>query len=195
MANSEKRVKFAQRDVGFAMQSAVWRSADSGVSWSKVLDDGRYTALVALPEGFVVVAGAGGQLAISYDSGETWKATSVPDNGGIKAMSVSDPSNLAIATYSQKLFFSGDQGTTWNEIPRVVSMASFGSCRGPRNKRSESRHITGGSRVAVWRLSPTRIKLTGLPPRNVFSSARSSSPRISVATGSLWRCHLVNSAP
>ncbi|MER9757426.1 hypothetical protein NKJ46_29110 [Mesorhizobium sp. M0166] len=117
MANIHRRISFARDNVGLVLHSAVWRSVDSGISWSKVLEDERYSALLALPGDFVVAAGEEGRFAISHNAGETWNESRLAVNGDITAIAAPDPSNITVSTTGGQVLVSTDQGTVWTEIP------------------------------------------------------------------------------
>jgi hypothetical protein len=116
MANKERKIQFASHEVGLVLDSSIWRSADSGISWRKVLEDSEFNAFEALSGQFAVAAGAQGRFAVSHDAGATWEVTRIVPAGNTIAIAASDPANIFIASDSGLLLLSTDQGRTWTEI-------------------------------------------------------------------------------
>ena len=117
MANKERKIQFASHEVGLVLDFSIWRSADSGISWRKVLEDSEFNAFEALSGQFAVAAGAQGRFAVSHDAGATWEVTRIVPAGNTIAIAASDPANIFIASDSGLLLLSTDQGRTWTEIP------------------------------------------------------------------------------
>lgn len=112
-----------------AWQSFMWRSTNSGSSWSQpeiAGSDGGWVSMAASSDGTKVIAGqfnqssqnlVGSNVYRSSDSGATWtKITALGDGIWFGLASSADGTKLAAANaYTGYVYLSTDSGATWAE--------------------------------------------------------------------------------
>ncbi|MDP4198800.1 MAG: T9SS type A sorting domain-containing protein [Bacteroidota bacterium] len=128
----------ANSNLVYVMSTSVWRSTDSGHTWSDVQDlstgGAVFGALVIDPvDPSILYAGAGSQLFKSIDSGATWKAVSsgfpTAASGGLMvlAMTPADHEYLYVLTShrpGEYIGYSTNGGTSWHISTSNFSLAS-----------------------------------------------------------------------
>jgi YVTN family beta-propeller protein len=110
-----------------ATDNAIYRSTDSGVTWSQVFNHGTTAgasvAIAASSNGTYVVAGNGVDLYVSTDSGDTWNTTLSASGQIFDGVTISsDGSRMAATSYGAKTYTSSDYGSTW------IDQLGFGGC-------------------------------------------------------------------
>ena len=112
---SLRRIAVADNGYVFVTGAFAFRSTDAGQSWSKIAADGSdYTVIKAAtgsPKTLLLLAGYGGPSYKSANEGFSWDPIAVtPD-----ANAFVSPDGTKILAYSfNKLYYSGNQGTTWS---------------------------------------------------------------------------------
>ena len=118
----------AQGVVAVGNGNEVWRSADSGQSWSKILDQeqGEDMFIRAKVGGVLLAVGTGENTALdslyrSVDNGQTWieafELSDVTNAGSIGIPATSGDKAYVNAGFSDRILTSEDTGLTWQEIP------------------------------------------------------------------------------
>lgn len=118
-----------ESDVLFLIKdTCLWRSVDSGASWSKIRAS-RYYDVIRTPDGHVVVGGRDSVL-LTTDDGLTWS--------GAKQTAThlfADSSNTLFAHVSGYIVRSIDSGKTWSSVTGLPSNGHWVSIY-PANKKN-----------------------------------------------------------
>ena len=112
---SLRHIVIADNGDVFVTGSFAFRSTDAGQTWSKIAVDGSdYTVIKAAtgsPRTLLLLAGYGGPSYKSTNNGFSWTAITNTPN----ARDFVSPDGTKILGYSSnKLYYSGDQGSTWS---------------------------------------------------------------------------------
>jgi photosystem II stability/assembly factor-like uncharacterized protein len=94
----------------FGMRGTVLRTSDNGAQWSKVDLDHYADAVqngVELPDGGIVLVGAGGLVAVSRDQGATFAVQQTKDRRHIGSVNYGSNAQLLIA---------GQGGASWSDL-------------------------------------------------------------------------------
>jgi hypothetical protein len=109
----------------FASQNGgLYRSADSGVTWSKLpAPSATWGKVATSADGTKLVSYTGTDIYISANSGATWtKKFSFPSPGLTAIGSSADGKNLIASVYQGNVYTSNDYGTTWVSHNLAYSM-------------------------------------------------------------------------
>jgi hypothetical protein len=93
----------------------VYRTTNSGTSWTRVSSDGPFAAPLVASDGRIYWALGGGGMIVSTDQGQTWTKASGPtttQSGG----PIELPDGRVVALGSDHLQASSDGGKTWVPI-------------------------------------------------------------------------------
>lgn len=112
----------------------IYKSANSGTSWSEVSDaDREYRAIACDSDGSVVVAVVNsGQIYVSTDSGSTWTARD-SSRAWISVTVSNDGSIMAAAVDGGQIYVSSDTGATWGAVDSSRDWRDI-SCSGDGTK-------------------------------------------------------------
>jgi len=178
---------------GFAAGSfgQLFRTSDGGVNWHYIGDrldnpEGfHYNAITHAPSGKLLIAGEGGVLHSSVDSGNTWRRHETGYNGqlyGVLAFN-DDGGNETLLAYGfgGRIFVSRNAGSDWSELDREVRaniVSGFLTLNGSPRLVNSAGQILGrndaGRRfvplaslqrrgvTSVTRLSDSSLVLTGM---------------------------------
>jgi photosystem II stability/assembly factor-like uncharacterized protein len=101
------------------LQDGMFRSADHGVSWSPYnygLWDATVFALAASPDG-LFYAGTNSGVFVSVNGGRAWHETAFPSVGAVMRLACAAGGAVFAATEAGELYFSGDSGQHWQQMP------------------------------------------------------------------------------
>jgi photosystem II stability/assembly factor-like uncharacterized protein len=117
----------------FSFSFGLYRSADAGVHWQELFEDGSSTPFPHTPRVLVdpgsplhLYAASWGGIFESGDGGDTWSSpTPNPSNNGLNDLIVEwgNP-NVFYATDGISVFRSPDAGQTWDDISEGLSPAN-----------------------------------------------------------------------
>ncbi|NOZ96097.1 MAG: hypothetical protein GXP47_15360 [Acidobacteria bacterium] len=146
--------------------SGLWRSTDSGASWSQILkntDNSFYHLAVSSP-GPVYLLHDEGTLLSSEDGGATWQPLAPPGRGCTDlSVSPRDPAELLAAcaqpagsgsSSSWGVAWSSDGGHRWHPVPGPTGLSARRVAFDPGHP---GRLIVGTAAHGVWEGRPARL--------------------------------------
>ncbi|MNX18210.1 Ycf48-like protein precursor [compost metagenome] len=107
------------------------KTTDGGASWHAVngLDNPdrlHLNSILGLADGSLLVAGEGGRLYRSVDSGEHWQPTQQPTDASLYAIAKLSSGQVLAAGFGGTLLVSDDQGVSWTPRDLPVKASLYG---------------------------------------------------------------------
>ncbi|MFI5264478.1 MAG: WD40/YVTN/BNR-like repeat-containing protein, partial [Candidatus Kapaibacterium sp.] len=105
-------------------RTAIWKSLDTGVTWTKVHDSfgGTITEIKFIDNTTGVVATTAG-VFLTKDQGQTW--TLILNHSAYGATFAGSGQNIACACDGSGFYYSKDQGATWNSQNPLTHLLSI----------------------------------------------------------------------
>ena len=124
----------ANQGIAVGAYGAYYETGDGGRTWNdrKVLaDDKHMNAILALPQGHLVVLGEAGTIIVSADAGKTWAPVTSPYKGSLFGGVVAEDGAAIAFGLRGRIYRSADGGRTWAQVDNASAATLLGGSKLP----------------------------------------------------------------